>query len=137
MKVYEVVKDHQSGRTKVMVREERRPTDPLAGENLRRLDLERRARMASLKSWWIALRYAWRDRAQRMKIAGHVFFFAALLVVPLAYAAVAVIGQAIRQGVQDSPEKWYRTAVLLVLILGLVAGLAVRSAARKLFGREP
>ena len=32
---------------KVMVCEERRPSDPLAGENLRRMDLEKRVRIAS------------------------------------------------------------------------------------------
>jgi hypothetical protein len=133
MKVYEVVKDHKSGLTKVRVREERRPSDPLAGENLRRLGIEKRARVASLKRWWVALRYAWRDRAQRMRIVGHSMFFAAMLVFPLTYAILTIVGASIARGSSESQRLWSGAAVLLVAI---GTGFVARSAARRLFGRK-
>lgn len=133
MRVYEVVKDHKSGLTRVMAREERRPSDPLAGEHIRRLGMEKRARVASLKSWWVAVRYAWRDRAQRMRIVGHAMFFAAMLVFPLTYAILTVVGGSIAGGSSESQRLWCGAAVLLV---ALGTGFVARSAARKLFGRK-
>lgn len=133
MKVYEVVKDHKSGLTRVMAREERRPCDPLAGENIRRLGIEKRVRVASVKSWWVAIRYAWRDRAQRMRIVGHSMFFAAMLVFPLTYALLTVVGASVAGGSSESQRLQSGAAVLLV---ALAAGFVARSAARRLFGRK-
>lgn len=133
MKVYELVKDHKSGLSKVVSREERRPSDPLAGESIRRLGIEKRARVASIKSWWVALRYAWRDRAQRMRIVGHMMFFGAMLVFPVAYGVLTVVGATISGRSSESERLWAGAAVL---VIALGTGFVARSAARRLFGRK-
>lgn len=89
MKTYEVVKDPKSGRTRVFVREEHHPCDPFSSQHLRSLQVERRARLASLKALWIELRYAWRDRTERSQISG-LLFMVAFVSVPIACGIVAV-----------------------------------------------
>ena len=91
-KIYEVVKDHKSGQIKVFSHEEK--PDPFSRASILRYDENKRARIASLKSWWVALRYAWRDEAQRTRIVANALFFAGLLVFPLGYAVVVALGAA-------------------------------------------
>ena len=132
MKSYELVKDHKSGLSKVLVREERPPSDPFANESIRRFGIERRVKIASLKSWWVALRFSWRDRAQRHRIVGHAFFFLALLAAPVATFGLFIIQTLFAGATRTS----FAGFLAVLAIFGLIgAALVLRSAVRKLFRR--
>ncbi|MCC6738406.1 MAG: hypothetical protein IT452_05125 [Planctomycetia bacterium] len=132
MRNYEVVHDHKTGKMKVVSWEER--NDPFAREAIRAQTVERRARVASLKAWWVALRYAWRDRAQRMRIVGHALFFAGLLVFPLGYA-VAVAAASLLKGITDESTGIVVGGGVLALIAFLIALALLRHVGRALFRR--
>lgn len=133
MRTYELVQDHKTGKTKVVSWEDR--NDPFAREAIRAHTVERRARVASLKALWVALRYAWRDRAQRMRIVGNVLFFAGLLVFPLGYAIAVAASAALRGLSAESDAPVYAGGAVLTLAALLVALALVRRAARALLRR--
>ena len=91
MRVYELVQDHKSGKSKVVSYEER--PDPFSRPAIRRLGEDQRARIASLKAWWVALAFAWRDDATRRRITGHALFFLALCVIPVTAAIFTLLGE--------------------------------------------
>jgi hypothetical protein len=133
MRVYEVVKDHKSGLTKVLSYEEK--PDPFSRAAIRRHGEDGRARIASLKAWWVALRYSWRDRAQRTRIMGHALFFVALSVFPLVFAVLGLMGLV----GHSTPPNWdsFFTGTMAVLSFSFLVAvlLWIRSMHRKLFGR--
>lgn len=133
MRNYEVVHDHKTGKMKVVSWEER--NDPFARGAIRAQTVDRRARVASLKAWWVALRYAWRDRAQRMRIVGNVLFFAGLLVFPLGYAATVAAASLLRDMTEEATGLVYGGGAVVAFASLLVAFALVRRAARALFRR--
>ncbi|MEK7469492.1 MAG: hypothetical protein AAB074_19130 [Planctomycetota bacterium] len=133
MRVYEVVKDHKSGLTKVLSYEEK--PDPFSRAAMRRHGEDKRARIASLKAWWIALRYSWRDRALRTRIVGHTIFFLAVSVCPVVCAVFSLMGL-VGHSIPANWDDYYTAAAAILGVVFLVfAALWLRSMKRKLFGR--
>lgn len=116
MRVYEVVKDHKSGMTKVVSYEERR--DPFSRPSIMRYGEDRRARIASLKALWVTLRTSWRDRELRLRIAGNALFFVALCVFPCISAFVAIVEGLLHSGA-GYPEDFVKLACVLFGALGI------------------
>lgn len=133
MRVYEVVKDHKSGRTKLFSYEEK--PDPFSRAAIRRHGEDKRARIASLKAWWVALRYSWRDQSQRTRILGHALFFVALSLFPITCAIVAVLSVVFNFDHVNVDEIVTR----ILSVCGVVALIGVvlwfLRMKRKLFGR--
>lgn len=126
MKTYEVVKDHKSGRIRVFVREERSPADPWSGARLRKHDLERRARIASLKAWWVALGYAWRDREQRLRLAGGGLFIAAFCAFPFLYLVLCLAAGILGEARPEPASLAVLSASVFVLMAGAVTLVGLR-----------
>lgn len=137
MKSYEVVKDHKTGLTKVVTREERGHADPFSPAALRRMEIGKRSRVAWLKAWLAGFRYSWQDRRERMRILSHVLFFVALLVVPLLTALVAVLSSILRLDSERALANGGPLVTVLLVSLALSLLFGASLVVQRIFWRKP